>query len=161
MEIRPLSPGIGAEILGVDLSGPPDDDTIHALRTTLLDHVVVFFREQALTPHELLTLARCFGEPSEYPLVRGLPECPLVIPVIKEPDERVNFGGLWHSDTTYLEQPPMATLLYAVTTPPLGGDTMFANMHLPYETLSDGMKRMLGMFARDQCRGQAGCLTDT
>lgn len=53
-------------------------------------------------------MARCFGEPNQYPLVRGLPECPLVIPVIKEPHERVNFGGLWRSDTTYLEQPPMA-----------------------------------------------------
>ena len=107
MEIRPLASGLGAEILGVDLAGPLGDDTVRTLRTALLDHVVVFFREQMLTPQELLSLAQCFGEPSEYPLVRGLPECPLVVPVIKEPHERVNFGGLWHSDTAYLEQPPM------------------------------------------------------
>ena len=143
MEIRPLASGLGAEILGVDLAGPLGDDTVRTLRTALLDHVVVFFREQMLTPQELLSLAQCFGEPSEYPLVRGLPECPLVVPVIKEPHERVNFGGLWHSDTAYLEQPPMATLLYALATPPLGGDTLFANMYLAYDALSNGMKDLL------------------
>jgi taurine dioxygenase len=63
--------------------------------------------------------------------------------VIKEPHEKANFGGVWHSDTAYLEQPAMATLLYAVETPPLGGDTMFANMHLAYEALSPGMRRLL------------------
>jgi taurine dioxygenase len=142
--IRPLSAALGAEISGVDLAAPLDERTIGALRAALLEHIVIFFREQTLSPQALLALARRFGEVVEYPFVRGLPECPLVLPVIKEPHERANFGGVWHSDTAYLEQPAMATMLYALETPPVGGDTMFANMTLAYEALSDGMKRLLG-----------------
>ena len=144
LNVRPLSAALGAEITGVDLATPLDEATIGALRAALLEYVVIFFREQSLSPPQLLALAKRFGEVVEYPLVRGLPECPLVLPVIKEPHERANFGGVWHSDTAYLECPAMATMLYAVETPPVGGDTMFANMTLAYEALSDGMKRLLG-----------------
>jgi taurine dioxygenase len=144
LRMQPLSGALGAEIAGVDLAGSLDEATVAALRAALLEHVVIFFREQTLTPQALLGLARRFGKVVEYPLVRGLPECPLVLPVIKEPHERANFGGVWHTDTAYLECPAMATMLYAVETPPVGGDTMFANMSLAYEALSDGMKRLLG-----------------
>jgi taurine dioxygenase len=144
LEVRPLSGALGAEVIGVDLAAPLDDDAVAALRTALLEHVVIFFRDQALTPEGMVALARRFGPVVEYPYVRGLPECPLVLPVIKERQEKANFGGVWHSDTAYLEQPAMATMLYALETPPLGGDTLFANMALAYEVLSDGMKRMLG-----------------
>jgi alpha-ketoglutarate-dependent taurine dioxygenase len=143
LEIRPLSSALGAEIFGVDLAARLDDETVRALRAALLEHVVIFFRDQELTPQAQLAFARRFGEPVEYPLVKGLPECPLVLPVIKEPEERANFGGIWHSDTAYLERPAMATLLYALETPPAGGDTLFANMYLAYETLSEGMRRLL------------------
>jgi taurine dioxygenase len=143
VEVRRLSSALGAEIFGVDLAGPLDDATVAALRAALLDHIVIFFRDQKLAPQDLLALARRFGEVVEYPFVRGLPECPLVLPVIKEPHERSNFGGVWHSDTAYLEQPAMATMLYALETPPVGGDTMFASMTMAYEALSDGMKRLL------------------
>jgi taurine dioxygenase len=142
LDIRPLSGALGAEILGIDLARL-DDAAVAALRAALLEHIVIFFRDQSLSPPELLALARRFGEVVEYPYVKGLPECPLVLPVIKEPHEKANFGGVWHSDTAYLEQPAMATLLYAVETPPLGGDTMFANMYLAYEALSEGMRRLL------------------
>jgi alpha-ketoglutarate-dependent taurine dioxygenase len=144
LEIRPLSSALGAEIFGVELAARLDDETVRALRRALLEHVVIFFRDQELTPHQLLALAERFGEVVEYPLIKGLPECPLVLPVIKEPEERANFGGVWHSDTAYLERPAMASLLYALETPPAGGDTMFANMYLAYETLSEGMRRLLG-----------------
>jgi taurine dioxygenase len=143
LEVRPLSGAIGAELFGVDLAGSLDDGTIRELRTALLEHVVIFFRDQELSPQQLLALAERFGEPAEYPLIKGLPECPLVLPVIKEPHERTNFGGIWHSDTAYLERPALGTLLYALQTPPAGGDTLFANMYLAYETLSDGMRRLL------------------
>ena len=143
LDAQPLSGGLGAEIAGINLSGPLDDATVDALRAALLEHIVIFFRDQELTPESFLALARRFGEVVEYPFVRGLPECPLVLPVIKEPHERANFGGVWHSDTAYLERPAMATLLYALETPPVGGDTMFANMNTAYESLSDGMKRLL------------------
>ncbi|HEX5078689.1 MAG TPA: TauD/TfdA family dioxygenase [Geminicoccaceae bacterium] len=143
-EARPLSGALGAEIAGVDLAAPLDEATVAALRAALLEHIVIFFRDQRLSPHDLLALARRFGEVVEYPYVRGLPDCPLVLPVIKEAHERANFGGVWHSDTAYLERPAMATMLYALQTPPVGGDTMFANMVMAYEALSDGMQRLLG-----------------
>ncbi len=143
LKIRPLAAALGAEIFGVDLAAPLDQRTVDALRAALLEHVVIFFREQRLTPQALVTLAERFGEPVEYPFVRGLPECPLVLPVIKEPHERANFGGVWHSDTAYLERPAMATLLYAIETPKVGGDTMFANMYLAFEALSEGMQSLL------------------
>ena len=143
LEIRPLSGAIGAEIFGVDLADAQDDDTIREIRAALLEHVVIFFRDQELSPQQLLALAERFGEPVEYPLIKGLPECPLVLPIVKEPHERTNFGGIWHSDTAYLERPALGTLLYALETPPAGGDTMFANMYLAYETLSEGMRRLL------------------
>jgi taurine dioxygenase len=144
IEVRPLSGALGAEIGGIDLAAPLDEATVAALRTALLEHVVIFFRDQSLSPHDLLAVARRFGEAVEYPFVRGLPECPLVLPVIKEAHERSNFGGVWHSDTAYLEQPAMATMLYALETPAVGGDTMFASMAMAYEALSDGMQRLLG-----------------
>jgi taurine dioxygenase len=143
LDVRPLSGAIGAEVFGVDLGEVLDDDTIQEIRAALLEHVVIFFRDQELSPKQLLALAERFGEPAEYPLIKGLPECPLVLPIIKEPHERTNFGGIWHSDTAYLERPALGTLLYALETPPAGGDTMFANMYLAYETLSDGMRRLL------------------
>ncbi len=143
IDVRPLSAALGAEV-SVDLAAALDDEAVAALRAALHDHVVIFFRDQTLTPDALVALARRFGPVVEYPYVRGLPECPLVLPVIKEPHEKANFGGVWHSDTAYLEQPAMATMLYALETPPIGGDTLFANTALAYEALSDGMKRMLG-----------------
>jgi taurine dioxygenase len=144
LEIRPLASALGAEIFGIDLAGPLDEATIRPLRNALLDHVVIFFRDQDLAPPQLLALAERFGEVAEYPFVKGLPECPLVLPVVKEAHERSNFGGVWHTDTAYLERPAMATVLYALETPPVGGDTMFANMYLAYEALSEGMQRLLG-----------------
>src|SRR5690606_15276036 len=74
---------------------------------------------------------------------RGLPDHPLIVPVVKQPHERVNFGGLWHSDTAYLDTPPIAATLLAREIPPVGGDTLFANMYLAYEALSEGMRRLL------------------
>ena len=143
IDVRPLNAALGAEV-SVDLAAALDDEAVAALRAALLQHVVIFFRDQTLTPDALVAMARRFGEVVEYPYVRGLPECPLVLPVIKEPHEKANFGGVWHSDTAYLEQPAMATMLYALETPPIGGDTLFANTALAYDALSDGMKRMLG-----------------
>jgi alpha-ketoglutarate-dependent taurine dioxygenase len=158
LEIRPLSSSLGAEIFGVDLADRLDEETVRALRAALLEHVVIFFRDQELRPHGLLALAERFGEVVEYPLIKGLPECPLVLPVIKEPEERSNFGGVWHSDTAYLERPAMASLLYAIETPPAGGDTMFANMYLAYETLSSGMRRLLDGLKAVNVAGKAVAL---
>lgn len=113
------------------------------LRRALLDHLVLFFRDQDLTPRALLAAARQFGTPVEYPFVQGIEGYPEVIEVAKLENETVNFGGIWHSDTTYLESPPMGSLLLAREVPAAGGDTLFANMYLAFETLSEGMRAML------------------
>jgi taurine dioxygenase len=141
--VHPIAGALGAEISGVDVSGDLDTGIVAALRRAWLEHQVIFFRDQDLTPTQFLAFARRFGKPIEYPFVNGLPEAPEVIPVLKREHETVNFGGIWHSDTTYLERPPMASMLIAREVPPVGGDTEFANMYLAYETLSDGMKRLL------------------
>lgn len=141
--VKPIAGALGAEISGVDLAKDLSEDLVATLRRAWLEHLVIFFREQDLSPAQFLAFARRFGAPIEYPFVKGLDEFPEIIPVLKLEQERVNFGGIWHSDTTYLEVPPMASLLVAREVPEAGGDTLFANMYLAYETLSDGMKRLL------------------
>ena len=143
LEVRPIAGALGAEIHGVNLAGDLDDDTVAAIRQAWLKHCVIFFRDQDLPPARFLQLARRFGNVIEYPFIKGLEGFPEIIPVMKLENEKVNFGGMWHSDTAYLEEPPMGTMLVAREVPHYGGDTMFASMYLAYETLSDGMKRLL------------------
>ena len=143
IEVRPVAGALGAVVRGVDIARPLEDEVITEVRQAFLDHLVVFIRDQKLTPQAQLAFAQRFGQPMEYPQLKGLPECPLVTPVVKLEHERVNFGGVWHSDTSYLARPPMASMLYAVETPPRGGDTLFANQYLAYETLSEGLQQTL------------------
>jgi taurine dioxygenase len=142
IEVRPIAGAIGAEINGVDLR-EIDDDTVAAIRKAWLEHCVVFFRNQPLPPAYFLRFGKRFGAIVEYPFIKGIEGFPEIIPVVKLEHEKSNFGGVWHSDTSYLERPPTATMLIAREVPPKGGDTMFASAYLAYETLSDGMKRML------------------
>jgi len=142
-DVEPVAGALGAEIAGVDLSRPLSDTTYAGLRRAWLEHLVLFFRDQELTPAQFLAFGRRFGEVIEYPFVKGLDDYPEIIPVLKLAHEHVNFGGVWHSDTAYLEAPPMASMLVAREIPPVGGDTLFASMYLAYETLSDGMKRLI------------------
>jgi taurine dioxygenase len=143
LKIHRIAGALGAEIHGVDLAVPLDDATIAAIRQALLDHLVIFFRDQELPPDRFLAFARRFGTPSEYPLIKGIEGHPEIIKVAKLENETVNFGGIWHSDTSYLERPSMATFLVAREVPPFGGDTLFANMYLAYESLSEGLRRIL------------------
>jgi taurine dioxygenase len=143
MEIRPIAGALGAEILGVDLASGLDDEAAGAIRQALLDHLVVFFRDQDLAPAAFRDAVRRFGTPIEYPFVRGLDGFPEIIQVLKREDERSNFGGIWHSDTSYLDEPPMGSVLLARELPPYGGDTLFANQYLAFEALSDGLQRTL------------------
>jgi taurine dioxygenase len=143
LEVAPLVGALGAEIGGIDLAADLSDEVVADIRRAWLDHLVVFFRDQRLTPAEFLAFARRLGDPVEYPFITGLDDHPEIIAVTKLPHETVNFGGIWHSDTVYLERPPMATMLIAREVPPHGGDTMWANMYAAYEALSPGMQRML------------------
>jgi taurine dioxygenase len=143
IEVKPLSGTIGAELSGVDISQSLGDDIVAEIRQAYLEHLVIFLRDQTLEPETQLAFAKRFGEPMIYPFVKGLEDFPEVTPVIKQEDDKINFGGLWHSDTTYEKTPPMGTMLYAREIPPIGGDTEFASMYKAYETLSHGMKKML------------------
>jgi taurine dioxygenase len=142
-EIRPVSGAIGAELLGIDLARDLDDETVAAIRRVWLERLVIFFRDQTLSPEQFLGVARRFGKPIEYPFIKGIDGFPEVTPVVKLEHEKMNFGGIWHTDTAYLDTPPMGTMLIAREVPPYGGDTLFANQYLAYETLSEGMRRIL------------------
>lgn len=145
LTVRRLAGAIGAEIKDVTISPDLPEETIAAIREVWLRHGVVFFHDQeALGPKAFADFARRFGEVTEYPFVKGLAEAPEVIPIVKLEHEVTNFGGLWHTDTAYLDSPPMATLLIAREVPPYGGDTLFASGYAAYDALSEGMKRMLG-----------------
>ena len=143
LTVQRIAGALGAEIAGVDLREPIDDALMARIRAIWLEHLVIFFRDQALTTGQFLAFAKRIGQVIEYPFVKGLPDFPEVIPVVKLEHERVNFGGLWHSDTTYLDMPPMASMLIALEVPPFGGDTLFANMYAAFEALSPGMQAML------------------
>ena len=143
IEIRPIAGALGAELHGVNLAEDLTAETVAEIRQALLDHLVIFFRDQDLPPDRFSAFAKRFGTPVEYPFVKGIEGFPEIIAVAKMEHEKVNFGGIWHSDTTYLQQPPMGSMLVAREVPPYGGDTLFANQYLAYETLSAGMKRFL------------------
>ena len=143
MKVRQIAGALGAEISGMDLSTGLSASQAKDVREVFLRHQVIFVRNQKLTPQQFLNFARAMGEPVEYPFVKGLDDFPFIIEVKKLAHERVNFGGIWHSDTTYLERPPMGSMLLAREVPPYGGDTLFASQTLAYESLSDTMKRML------------------
>lgn len=141
--IDPLSNSIGAFIRGLDLREGVNGDALVDIRSAWSRHLVLIFEGQELTPAQQLNFARQLGRVIRYPMVQGLPDYPEIIPVVKLPHETRNFGGVWHSDTTYLPDPPSATLLLARELPPSGGDTQFANMYLAYDALSDQTKQVV------------------
>jgi taurine dioxygenase len=143
IRVEPIAGSLGAIISGIDLTRDLSAEQVEAIRQAWLKHLVIFLREQNLTPAQFLKFATYFGKVIEYPFLKGLDNYPQIIPVVKLEHERVNFGGVWHSDTSYLEVPPMASMLIAREVPPAGGDTLFANMYDAYETLSPTFRHIL------------------
>ena len=143
MEVRRIAGALGAEVLGVDLAADLSGATVAEIRRAFLEHQVIFFRDQALSPAQFMAFARRMGKPVEYPFVKGIEGFPEIIEVKKLERERHNFGGIWHSDTAYLAEPPMGSMLLAREVPAAGGDTEFASQTLAYESLSEGMRRLL------------------
>jgi taurine dioxygenase len=143
MQVKKIAGALGAEISGVDLSQGVAPALAAAIRQVFLEHQVIFLRRQDLTPAQFLAFAKAMGEPVEYPFVKGIAGFPHIIEVKKLEHETVNFGGIWHSDTTYLDVPPMGSMLLAREVPPYGGDTLFANQTMAYEALSSTMQNLL------------------
>lgn len=144
LHIRPVTPHLGAEITGINLKDAPEammDD----VRTAFADHGVLFFPDQKLSPEDLLAVTGRFGDVLRVPYVKGMESHPDIIAVLKEADEKriSTFGGTWHTDFSFLPEPPDATLLQAVELPPVGGDTIWANQYLAYESLSAGLQKLL------------------
>ena len=143
IKVRKIAGALGAEISGIDLSQDITDDLAKKIRRVFLDNGVIFIKNQALTSQQFLNFAKKMGEPVEYPFVKGLEGFPEIIEVKKLEHEKHNFGGVWHSDTTYLDCPPMGSMLLSKEIPPYGGDTLFACQYAAYEALSGTMQRML------------------
>lgn len=144
IEIQPVAGSIGAEIHGVDISQELTDAVIADIRKALVDHCVIFFRDQKLDPDRHKAFARRFGDIFIHPNYKGLGTDNEIVEIKREPGDKKIVGEEWHADTTMVAEPPLGAILYAIDVPPYGGDTQFASQHAAYDALSDGMKRMIG-----------------
>ncbi len=155
--ISPLSGTIGAELAGVDLSQPLANDDLEQIQAAFLAHHVLVFRDQQLTPEQQMAFGRKFGELDSHPFVQSSPDHVEVLEIVTEPDDRANFGGGWHTDLTFLLEPDLGSILYAVDVPAVGGDTLFANQHAAYDAMSEQMRTMLdGLVATHSAGPQYG-----
>jgi len=146
LRVRPVTAACGARVEGVDLAADLDDGVIAEIRRAVLDHQVVFFSGQALTPEHQVAFSRRFGPCSPVPFIEPTADHPEVIAVVREASETqpFTFGSLWHSDFSFLPEPPFGSILHALEVPPVGGDTLWASQTLAYSTLSSGMRALLG-----------------
>ena len=143
IEVTPISGALGAVVTGVELKNPLQEIVFAEIYRAFLEYKVIFFKDQDLNPETQLRFGRMFGQPIIYPFVKGLKDFPEITPILKKETDLNNFGGVWHSDTTYQQQPPKATMLYAVEVPEYGGDTEFADQCMALSHLSDGMQKFL------------------
>ena len=141
--INPTSGSIGAEISGVDLSIDLSDTIFSEIRQTFIEHGLIFFRNQELTPEDHLRFAKRWGEININRFFAKVEGYEQIAEVKKDPDQEINIGGAWHTDHSYDQIPAMGSILLARETPKTGGDTLFANMYKAYESLSDGLKGTL------------------
>jgi taurine dioxygenase len=144
IRIKRLTPALGAEIEGVDLNGPIDDETFRAVHDALLEHQVVFFRDLDIPVERQMELGARFGELVAHPNDPGLPEHPEVMIIHADESSKRVAGESWHSDVSCDPVPPMGSMLRIHTLPETGGDTLFASMYAAYEALSPQMKTFLG-----------------
>jgi|SRR5579875_2602829 len=157
--VKKLTPSIGAEIEGIDLSRPLSESEFETVHQALLDNLVIFFRDQRLTPEQHKTFARRFGDLHIHPAPLGVVDGHPEVIIIKADENSKHIAGEeWHSDVSCDELTPMGSVLHITELPPVGGDTLFANMYAAYEALSPPMQRFLcGLTAiHDGARNYAG-----
>jgi alpha-ketoglutarate-dependent taurine dioxygenase len=157
LDVHPIAGALGAELTGVDLAQDLEPATVAAIRAALLQHCVIFFRDQELNVEQHKRLARKFGEIFIHPNYYGTGPDPEIVELLRNPGDTRTVGDEWHMDTTMMPEPPMGAILYGIEVPPYGGDTVFANQYLAYETLSPGMQRLVaGLRALHSDRMVAG-----
>jgi taurine dioxygenase len=143
LTIEPAAGALGAYVHGVDLREPQSVESIASLRSALDDHLVVFLPDQDLTLDQLERLTDELGGRDVTPFVKGLDERPMVIRVVKEANDELNFANAWHTDLSYLDAPPSYTVLHGFDIPSHGGDTLWSNQYLAFSTLSAGLRSTL------------------
>jgi len=160
IEVKRLAGALGAEIFNIDLSKPLSDELLGEIYTAFVENQVIFFRDQDLTPDQYLAFAKRWGGIHLHPYMKGLDDYPEILELIKAETDTYAFGNSWHSDQMFAPKPAKLTMLYAKETPAYGGDTMFANLYMAYDTLSDGMKaavsRLRGVNYGDRRKSEGG-----
>jgi len=159
IQVEPLTCTIGAELSNVHLGAAARDDGLMAeIRGLLLKHRVLFFRDQAITRAEHVAFARRFGELEDHPVAGSDPEHPGLVRIYKSPDApNDRYENAWHTDATWREKPPFGCVLRCIECPPVGGDTMWANMVLAYENLPAEVKaKIAGLRARHSIEASFG-----
>lgn len=147
LQIDPLTPTLGAEVEGVDLRRPLAAEEVRQIEDALAEHLVLFFRDQDITPAQHIAFGRQFGEPCYPPFMTEHGDDPEIL-VLDQTDARGEGTDVWHSDNTFMAEPPMGSILRAIQLPTQGGDTCFASAYAAYEALSAAMREMLdGMTA--------------
>ena len=139
IEVKLLSGALGAEIQGIDLADTSDKN-FDKINSLLLEHKVIFFRDQPLTTDQHIALAEKFGPLETHAYVKGIKDYPEIVRIIKAEDEKNQWGENWHSDVSYNFKPTKAVILKSIKIPPVGGDTCFSNMELAWETLDEKIK---------------------
>jgi len=142
IDIRPLTPAIGAELHGIDLGAPDIADHVPAIRAALLAHKVIFFRDQHITAEQHIEFARHFGDLEIHPATPKDQANQEILRIAHGPDSR-GTENAWHSDVTWRERPSLGSILRAIEVPAVGGDTLFVDMHLAFQTLSAEMQRFV------------------
>ena len=142
MDLELLSGACGAEISGLNLRDTSKKN-INKIKDLLLEHKVIFFRNQEISQQDHINLSKCFGSIEKHAYVKGLPEYPEILRIVKEPHEKNNWGENWHSDVSYNMEPTQAVILKSLEIPPIGGDTMFSNMELAWEYLDKKIKNRI------------------
>ena len=155
LTVEPVAGALGASVTGIDLTGVREVSQLDGLRQALADHLVVFLPEQDLSLDDLERVTDLLGGRDATPFVEPLEDRPFVIRVIKEPADVLNFANAWHSDLSYLPTPPAYTLLHAWDVPDHGGDTVWSNQYLAYETLSGGLRATLDRLRAVHSAGMA------
>ena len=142
MEVKLLSGALGAEVSGISLKDSSKENW-EAINNLMLEHKVLFFRDQDITCEEQINLAKMFGPLEKHVYVKNLKGYPEIIRIIKGPDEKHQWGETWHTDVSYNPKPTKVIILRSRKIPPVGGDTMFSNMEIAYETLDEEIKKKI------------------